>query len=59
LLDRFRPGLRAAVTGTGLDGKSFLRGGVMSLVLLSGTIRPGDRISVIPPPTPYRPLKNV
>jgi MOSC domain-containing protein YiiM len=59
LLDRFRPGLRAAVTGTGLDGKFFLRGGVMSLVLLSGTIRPGDRISVIPPPTPYRPLKNV
>lgn len=59
LLDRFRPGLRRAVGSSRTTGDLFLRGGVMSRVLQTGTIRPGDRLKVEYPPGPYEPLSNV
>lgn len=59
LIDRFRPGLRHAVEERGCSGKPFLRKGVMSRVLHSGTIRAGDRLGIEYPPSPHVPLKNV
>ncbi len=41
------------------SGEVVLRGGVMGVVVLGGTIRPGDPIEVAPPPGPPVPLVRV
>jgi MOSC domain-containing protein YiiM len=58
-LDRFQPGLMAAVLGHTADGRPVCRGAVMGVVLIGGEVRPGDAIAVELPPGPLRPLKPV
>ena len=58
-LDRFQPGLMAAVLGRDEQGNLVLRAGVMSIVLAPGLVRPGDPIRVELPHEPHRPLERV
>lgn len=55
-LDRFQPGLTAAVLGRAADGSLVRKAGIMSIVLTSGDVRPGDPIRAELPPEPHRPL---
>ena len=58
-LDRFAPGLMAAVLGRDPAGAVVRKAGVMAVVLEGGTVRPGDPIAVALPPGPHRPLRPV
>lgn len=58
-LDRFRPGLMAAVLERAPDGKLIRKAGVMSVVLVGGVVRPGDEIRVHLPAGPHRELECV
>lgn len=58
-LDRFQAGLMAAVLDRGPDGELVRKAGVMAVVLAGGEVRPGDAVSVLPPPPPHRPLRCV
>lgn len=59
LIDRFQPGLQAAVTRRRSGGAVERRAGVMAVVLVSGAVRPGDPIRVELPLAPHRPLPPV
>ena len=58
-LDRFQAGLMAAVLDRGPDGELVRKAGVMAVVLAGGEVRPGDAVSVLPPPPPHCPLRCV
>ena len=58
-LDRFQPGLMAAVLDRDADGKLVRKAGVMGVVLAGGEVRPGDSIAVELPPAPHGPLEPV
>jgi MOSC domain-containing protein YiiM len=58
-LDRFRPGLMAAVLGRDAQGELIRKAGVMGVVLAGGEIKPGDPIRVELPSGPHRSLKPV
>jgi MOSC domain-containing protein YiiM len=58
-LDRFQPGLKAAVLGRAPDGSLVRKSGIMAIVLTGGEVRPGDAISVELPPEPHRALEPV
>jgi MOSC domain-containing protein YiiM len=58
-LDRFQPGLMAAVLDRDEDGRLVRKAGVMGTVLAGGDVRPGDAIAVELPPPPHRPLDRV
>ena len=58
-LDRFRPGLMAAVLDRGPGGELVRKAGVMGVVLAGGEVRPGDAIRIAWPPPPHRPLAPV
>ena len=58
-LDRFRPGLMAAVLGRDERGRLVRKAGIMSIVVIGGEVRPGDPIRVVLPPQPHRLLKPV
>ncbi|MBN9563832.1 MAG: MOSC domain-containing protein [Alphaproteobacteria bacterium] len=58
-LDRFQPGLMAAVLGRDAQGGLVLKAGIMAIVLVGGELRPDDPIRVALPPEPYRPLVRV
>ena len=58
-LDRFQPGLTAAMLDRAPDGALVRKAGIMAVVLTGGVVRPGDRIGVILPPGPPRPLLPV
>jgi MOSC domain-containing protein YiiM len=58
-LDRFQPGLMAAVLGRDEHGGLVRKSGVMAVVLDGGTVRIGDPIRVELPPGPHRPLEPV
>jgi MOSC domain-containing protein YiiM len=58
-LNRFRPGLMAAVLDRDADGNLIRKSGVMGIVLADGTVRPGDAIRVVLPDTPHRVLLPV
>ncbi len=58
-LDRFRPGLMAAVLDRDEEGCLVRKAGVMGVVLSGGEVRPGDAIWVERPPGPHRPLEPV
>jgi MOSC domain-containing protein YiiM len=58
-LDRFRPGLMAAVLGRDAQGELIRKAGVMGVVLAGGEIRPGDPIRVELPSGQHRSLKPV
>jgi len=58
-LDRFQPGLTAAVLDRAADGSLIRRAGIMGVVLAGGVVRPGDGLAVTLPPGPHRPLLPV
>lgn len=58
-IDAFRPGLLKRVAHKGADGKLIRKAGVMGVVILGGTVRPGDGIGVTLPPEPFVPLDRV
>ena len=58
-LDRFQPGLMAAVLGRDENGSLVRKAGVMGIVLTDGEVRPGDPIVIKLPPEPHRPLERV
>lgn len=58
-IDRFQPGLLAAVLDRGPNGAVIRKAGIMSVVRAGGVIRPGDRIEVELPPAPHLPLERV
>ncbi len=55
-IDRFRPGLMAAVLDRTPDGGLIRKSGVMGVVLDGGDVRPGDAITVTLPPLPHQAL---
>jgi MOSC domain-containing protein YiiM len=58
-IERFQPGLLAAVLGRGPNGEVIRKAGIMTVVRAGGVIRPGDRIEVGLPPRPHLPLERV
>ena len=58
-LDRFQPGLMAAVLGRDERGALIRKSGVMAIVLSGGAVRVGDPIRVDLPPQPHRLLAPV
>ncbi len=58
-LDRFQPGLMAAMLGRDPAGRLIRKAGIMGIVLASGEVRPGDPIVAERPPSPHRPLERV
>ena len=58
-IEAFRPGLLAAVLDKAPDGSLIRKAGIMTIVLASGPIAPGDQISVELPPPPHRALERV
>ena len=58
-LDRFRPGLMAAVLDRDAEGRLIRKAGVMAVVAAGGEIRPGDSIRLVLPAPPYRALEPV
>jgi MOSC domain-containing protein YiiM len=58
-LDRFQPGLMAAVLGRDEHGRLIRKAGVMGIVVEGGEVRPGDPIRVELPPEPYQALEPV
>lgn len=58
-LDSFQPGLMRAVLDRAADGSLVRKSGVMSIVLTSGNVAPGDPIEVELPTIPHRRLEVV
>jgi hypothetical protein len=58
-LDRFEPGLVAAVVDRDQDGRLLRKAGIMAIVVTSGDVRPGDPIAVELPPPPHARLERV
>jgi len=58
-LDRFRPGLMAAVLDRDAAGNLVRKAGVMAVVVADGAVRPGDAIRVWLPGPPHRPVQPV
>ena len=58
-LERFRPGLLAAVLDRGPGGEVIRKAGIMTVVQSGGTVRPGDQIELALPPLPHLPLERV
>ncbi len=58
-IDRFQPGLQGQMLGRDDAGDLVRKAGVMSVVLVGGTIRPNDPITVTLPPEPHHPLQKV
>jgi hypothetical protein len=58
-LNRFQPGLMAAVLDRDAAGGLVRKSGVMAIVLVDGTVRPDDAIRIELPGEPHRPLLPV
>ncbi len=58
-IDRFQPGLLAAVLDRDADGTLMRKSGVMSIVIRDGDVVPGDTITVVLPSAPHRALEVV
>ena len=58
-IDRYQPGLMAAVLGRDEQGNLVRKAGIMGIVVLGGEVRPGDLIRVQLPPEPHRQLERV
>lgn len=58
-IDRFQPGLMAAVLGRDAQGQLVRKAGVMGIVRVGGTVRTGDPISVLLPAAPHHALVPV
>lgn len=58
-IESFHEGLLAAVVQRGEDGRVTRKAGVMAIVVRGGVIATGDRIDVVLPAAPHRPLEVV
>ena len=58
-MDRFQPGLMAAVLDRDATGAIVRKAGVMAVVRRGGAVRPGDTILVQLPPVPHHALQPV
>ena len=58
-INGFADGLLGALIERDDEGKLLRRGGVMSVVLLGGTVRAGDAIAVALPPEPHVEMERV
>ncbi|TFY99331.1 MOSC domain-containing protein [Ramlibacter henchirensis] len=58
-LDKFQPGLMAAVLDRRPDGTLLRKAGVMGVVLEGGEVRAGDAIDVLSSSAAHRPLQPV
>jgi MOSC domain-containing protein YiiM len=58
-IDRFQQGLTKALVSRNGDGRVSRKAGIMSIVLASGEVRPGDSIQVELPAPPHRLLECV
>ncbi len=58
-IEAFMPGLLAAVLDRSADGELIRKAGVMSIVLQSGRVHPGDAIAIEHPPGAHAPLRPV
>jgi MOSC domain-containing protein YiiM len=58
-LNGIQDGLLAAVLDRDEDGAVVRRAGIMAIVVAGGEVRPDDRIEVVLPPLPRRPLEPV
>jgi MOSC domain-containing protein YiiM len=58
-LNQFQKGLTAAVLGRTPEGKLVRKAGVMGIVIVGGTVKPGDQIAIKLPTAPHRPLERV
>jgi MOSC domain-containing protein YiiM len=58
-IERFQPGLLAAVLDRGPNGEVIRKAGIMTIVREGGIVRQGDLITTQLPPPPYLPLERV
>jgi hypothetical protein len=58
-INAFQDGLLKEVIGHDDQGALIRKAGVMAVVLRGGAIRPGDPVTVEPPPLPHFPLAPV
>ena len=58
-LDRFQPGLMAALLGRDARGVLIRKAGVMGVVAAGGAVKPGDPIAIERPGLPHRALAPV
>lgn len=58
-IDNFQDGLLKQVVGRNADGSLRLKGGIMSVVVRGGAVRPGDPVEVELPDGPHVPLEIV
>lgn len=58
-IERFQPGLLAAVLDHAPDGTLIRKAGIMTVAVAGGVVRPGDPIVVVPPAGPFRALEPV
>ncbi|WP_116092596.1 MOSC domain-containing protein [Sphingomonas crusticola] len=58
-IERFQPGLLAAVLGRGPNNELIRKAGIMAVVQTGGTVRVGDLVDVHLPPLPHQPLERV
>jgi hypothetical protein len=58
-IDRFQPGLLAALLDKDAEGNVVRKSGIMAIVLAGGEVRRGDPIGIELPPTPHQPLRPV
>ncbi|MGW7052831.1 MOSC domain-containing protein [Streptomyces sp. NPDC054887] len=58
-IEAFQQGLLKQVVGRDAQGEVVRRAGIMSVVRAGGAVRPGDRIEVVLPAEPHRPLERV
>ncbi|MFK7695935.1 MOSC domain-containing protein [Paenibacillus sp. HJGM_3] len=58
-IDKFQPGLQAAVLDRDAQGELIRKAGIMAVVLEGGDVRPGDPIRAELPPEPHRKLERV
>jgi MOSC domain-containing protein YiiM len=58
-IDQFKTGLLSQVVHRNVNGALVRKAGIMTIVLVSGHVAPGDSIHMELPPPPYRPLDRV
>lgn len=58
-INGLRPGLLKELVGQDDEGNVVRKGGIMTVVLRGGPVRPGDPITAEMPPAPHAPLERV
>ena len=58
-IESFKPGLLAAVLARTREGELVRKAGIMGVVVVSGTVAPGDSVEMVYAPAPHIPLRPV